>query len=83
VAVLGVSTAVLVGVIVTIAVVALVLIVVAPWRSVRRERPLDTDIETRLLLGEDPARVAADADASDAATARVVDLDANRSDDEA
>lgn len=80
---LGVSTAVLVGVIVTIAVVALVLIVVAPWRSVRRERPLDTDIETRLLLGEDPARVAADADASDAATARVVDLDANRSDDEA
>src|SRR5215212_6765730 len=31
-------------------VVALVLIVVAPWRRVREEPPLDPDVQTRLLL---------------------------------
>ena len=31
-------------------VVVLVLIIVAPWRRVRAEPPLDRDVETRLLL---------------------------------
>ena len=31
-------------------VVTLVLIIVAPWRRVREEPPLDKDVETRLLL---------------------------------
>ena len=31
-------------------VLLLVLIVVAPWRRVREEPPLDRDVETRLLL---------------------------------
>ena len=31
-------------------VVLLVMIVVAPWRRVRNEPPLDRDVETRLLL---------------------------------
>lgn len=50
--------------IVGLALVALVLIVVAPWRRVRAERPLPRDVETRLLLGEPPRQVAATADAS-------------------
>ena len=54
-------------VIVGLAVVALVLIVVAPWRRVRAERPLPRDIEARLLLGEPPRQVAASTD-------RIVDL---------
>ncbi|HUF84349.1 MAG TPA: hypothetical protein VMQ81_07140 [Acidimicrobiia bacterium] len=32
----------------------LLLIVVAPWRSVRQEPPLDDAVESRILLGEDP-----------------------------
>ena len=31
-------------------VVVLVLIIVAPWKRVREEPPLDKDVETRLLL---------------------------------
>jgi cell division protein FtsN len=31
-------------------VVVLVLIIVAPWKQVREEPPLDKDVETRLLL---------------------------------
>ena len=34
---------------------ALLLIVIAPWRSVRQEPPLDDAVESRILLGEDPA----------------------------
>jgi len=37
-----------------LSVVLLVLIVVAPSRRVRNEPKLDEEIETRLLLGEDP-----------------------------
>ena len=48
----------------------LVLLILAPWKSVRDEPPLDDDIETRLLLGEDPEKVAADADAADRARVR-------------
>jgi hypothetical protein len=31
-----------------------VLVVIAPWRPVRDEPPLDEDTETRLLLQDDP-----------------------------
>jgi len=37
-----------------LSVIGLILIVVAPWRGVRREPPLDDEVEARLLLGEDP-----------------------------
>ena len=37
-----------------VAVLALVVIVVAPSRRVRREPPLDPDVESAILLGEDP-----------------------------
>jgi hypothetical protein len=47
-------------------VVAIVLIVVAPWRRVREEPPLEPDLQARLLLGESPAEVAAEADAAEA-----------------
>ena len=33
-----------------LSVIVLVLIVVAPWKRVREEPPLDKDVETRLLL---------------------------------
>jgi cell division protein FtsN len=45
----SVSSIVLIAVAV-LSVVVLVLIVVAPWKRVRQEPPLDKDVETRLLL---------------------------------
>jgi hypothetical protein len=66
-----------------LAVVVFLLIVFAPWKSVRDEPPLDDDIETRLLLGEDPTAVAIDADAAEDQRAPVHDLDAGRRDDDA
>ena len=44
----------LVGLIVGGSVVALLFIVIAPSRRVRAEKPLDRDVETKLLLGQDP-----------------------------
>jgi len=44
-------------VLVTVAVVAvalLLLILVAPWKRVRAEPPLDPDVEAKLLLRRDP-----------------------------
>ena len=41
-------------------VVALVIIVVAPWDKIRAERPLSREAQTRLLLGDDPADIAKD-----------------------
>jgi hypothetical protein len=43
-----------------LSVIALVLIVIAPGRRVRREPPLDEDVQTRLLLNEDPEEIAED-----------------------
>jgi hypothetical protein len=43
-----------VGIIVGVSVAALFFIVVAPSRRVRAEKPLDRDVETKLLLGQDP-----------------------------
>jgi len=40
-----------------LSVIGLILIVVAPWRAVRREPPLDDEVEARLLLGEDPDQI--------------------------
>jgi hypothetical protein len=36
---------------------ALLVIVIGPTRAVRREPPLDDDIESRILLGEDAAQI--------------------------
>jgi len=49
---------------VVLAAVVLLLALLAPWRSVRDETPLPPDVEARLLLGEDPDRVASDVDAT-------------------
>lgn len=60
----------LAGVIAVLAAVAsacaVLVIVIAPWRRVRQDGPLPPDTQTRLLLGEDPAAVAADEDATSA-----------------
>jgi len=48
--------------------IAIAVIVVAPWPEVRAEPPLDETVESRLLLGEDPAQVAADSPGSEART---------------
>jgi len=45
--------------------VVLLVIVIAPSRAVREEPPLDDTIETRLLLGDDPAEIAEDEDAEE------------------
>jgi hypothetical protein len=37
---------------------ALLVIVVAPWRRIRSEPPIPDEVETRILLGEDPAEIA-------------------------
>lgn len=63
---------------------ALVIIVVAPWRRVRQERPLSDEAETRLLLGEDPSHIAEEEDENERvsrardARADVVDFDRER-----
>lgn len=72
----------IVGIALVLGVVCIVLLIVAPWKSVRAEPPLDEDIETRLLLGEDPKQIAADEDAEDAGPAPVRDLAADRDADD-
>ena len=44
---------------------AIALIIIAPWRRVRDEPRLERELEARLLLGESPDEVAADADAAE------------------
>ena len=44
----------LVGLVVGASIVALLTIIIAPSRRVRAEPPLPRDVETRLLLGQDP-----------------------------
>lgn len=75
------TTVLVVGGAVVLAAVLFFVLVLAPWKSVRDEPPLDADIETRLLLGEDPAKIAADADAAEAAQSPVYVLDPDRDDD--
>ncbi|HZP29370.1 MAG TPA: hypothetical protein VFC99_10485 [Acidimicrobiia bacterium] len=45
-----------------VAVLALLVIVIAPSRRVRAEPPLDPDVESALLLGEDPDTMSSDDD---------------------
>jgi hypothetical protein len=74
--VVAVDTALLVvGVIGVVVAVVAIVVIVAPWKGVRDEHPLPTDVETRLLLGEDPGAVAADVDRDDARGASVHDLE--------
>lgn len=49
-------------IIVALAITALVLIVVAPWRRVRAEPPLPPEVQARLLMGDAPSEVAAELD---------------------
>ena len=49
-----------------VSVAVLVLILVAPWKSVRSEHGLDEEAETRLLLGEDPEQIDRDLAAQEA-----------------
>jgi hypothetical protein len=56
--VLAVETWIAVAIVLaTASAIVLLLIVVAPWRSVRQEPPLDDEVESRILLGEDPADI--------------------------
>ena len=62
---------------------ALLVIVVAPWRRIRAERPLPDEVESRLLLGDDPAKIAKDEDedrdkSTSSPRADVVELDPER-----
>jgi hypothetical protein len=63
-----------IGIACALSVAGLVLIVVAPWKRVRREPPLDEEVETRLLLGEDPAVIDRDLEARNAGRAPVAEL---------
>ena len=62
---------------------ALVVIVVAPWRRIRSEPRMSDDVESRLLLGEDPKDIAEEEDEEEAEgpsgpRAEVLDLDPER-----
>ena len=73
--VLALHTAtIIVGAALLIGVAFILLLIVAPWKSVRAEPALDEEVEARLLLGEDPAQIAADEDAENARRAPVLDL---------
>jgi hypothetical protein len=50
-------------VIVGIAAITLVAIIVAPFRRVRAERPLPSDVQARVLLGESPKQIDAELEA--------------------
>ena len=78
------TTLALAGAVFVLGVVVLVLLVWAPWKSVRNEPPLPDDVETRLLLGEDPDQIAADEDAAErrALRASVIDLSPDSFDDD-
>jgi hypothetical protein len=64
--------------------VALAIIVVAPWRKVRAEHGLPEEVEARLLLGEDPKEIAEEEDHAEPSEgpsgprAEILDLDPER-----
>ena len=45
---------------------ALVAILVAPWRRIRSEPGIPDNVETRLLLGDDPKEIAEEEDEGEA-----------------
>ena len=49
-----------------VSLVLFVLILIAPWKSVREEGELDEETQTRLLLGEDPEEIERDLAAREA-----------------
>ena len=57
------------------ALVILVFLVIAPWRTVQDEPPIPEDLETRLLLGEDFDSVDAERDDDTNASTSVLELD--------
>jgi hypothetical protein len=61
---------------------ALLVIVVAPWRRIRSEPRIPDDVEARLLLGEDPAEIDGEerehAERPSGPRAEVLDLDPER-----
>ena len=59
---------------VALSMLLLLLIIVAPWKRVRAERPLDKEVETRLLLGEDPDEIDRDLAARQQRGTPVADL---------
>jgi hypothetical protein len=67
-----------------VCVAALVLIVVAPWRKVRSEPKIPDEVETRLLLGDDPVEIAEEEDEAERRESRegpraeILDLDPER-----
>jgi hypothetical protein len=64
----------IVAVPVVLSLLLLLLIIVAPWKRVRDEPPLDEEVETRLLLGEDPDEIDRDLAARESRRAPVADL---------
>lgn len=65
----------IVWLIVAVAVLVLAAIVFAPWRRIRAEKPLEPEVETRIMSGEDPKQIAADLDARSAPGAEVPEVD--------
>ena len=67
-----------------VCVAALVIIVVAPWHRIRAEPKIPDEVETRLLLGDDPAEIAEEEDeaerreAHEGQRAEILDLDPER-----
>jgi hypothetical protein len=66
-----------------VCVAALAIIVVAPWRRIRSEPRIPDEVETRLLLGENPHAIAEEEDEAGRETdegpkAEVFDLDRER-----
>jgi hypothetical protein len=67
-----------------VCVAALVVIVVAPWRRIRSEPRISDTVETRILLGDDPRKIAEDEeerehdDGPSGPRAEVLDLDPER-----
>jgi len=56
------TTVLTIGVVSVVVAVLLVAVIVAPRKSVRDDEPIDRDVETRLLLGEDPQAIADELD---------------------
>jgi hypothetical protein len=60
-----VDGALLAGFCVGVSLALIAVIVIAPFRRVRDEPPVDESVQSRILLGEDPDEIAADADAAE------------------
>ena len=68
------DSAVWIGAIAGVFAVSVTLLVLTAPRRVRDEEPLDEEVETRLLLGEDPESIERDLEEQEDETAPVSDL---------